>query len=277
LPIPLPKSFHENTWILTQYLDVDFIDNLVEDLISTDRQSLNWDKEKASGLRVFLAGLLGKVEVKWRIERKTKRRLRIKEITSVDVAAWLENVPDKIRERLDRILILVDSSELSASEQSTAVNNLNTLVPEYPNLHWRYLHEEIKDAAENDYKNKDYYRAFIEAVKRYINRVREKSGSSGGSDQSMMGAVFGLGKVLQVAASYKKPNGASFDADTYKCIEEGQKLLSMGIVSGARNPISHEEIEDLRESNLFSEKDCLDMLSLLSHLFKRLEDAPSVP
>jgi len=93
----------------------------------------------------------------------------------------------------------------------------------------------------------------------------------------MMGAEFGLGKVLQVAAKYNKPDGTSFHADTYKCIEEGQKYLSMGIVSGARNPISHEEISDLRDSGLFTEKDCLDVLSLLSHLFKGLDDANPAP
>ncbi len=47
----------------------------------------------------------------------------------------------------------------------------------------------------------------------------------------------------------------------------------MGIVAGGRNPVSHEEIKDLRDSDLFSEKDCLDGLSLLSHLMKRLENA----
>ena len=47
----------------------------------------------------------------------------------------------------------------------------------------------------------------------------------------------------------------------------------MGIVQGGRNVLSHEECKELQESGLFTEKDCLDMLSLLSHLFKRLDDA----
>jgi hypothetical protein len=47
----------------------------------------------------------------------------------------------------------------------------------------------------------------------------------------------------------------------------------MGIVTGGRNPVSHEEITDLKTSGLFSEIDCLDALSLLSHLYRRLEDA----
>src|SRR3990172_10578941 len=49
--------------------------------------------------------------------------------------------------------------------------------------------------------------------------------------------------------------------------------LSQGIIAGGRNPLSHEEVNELKKSDLFSEKDCLDLLSLLSHLFKRLDNS----
>lgn len=56
-------------------------------------------------------------------------------------------------------------------------------------------------------------------------------------------------------------------------MEDAQKELSAGIFAGFRNPISHEEIKDLHGSGLLTEMDCLDSLSLLSHLFRRLDDA----
>ena len=146
-------------------------------------------------------------------------------------------------------------------------------MPDYPYFHWRHLHPIIQKASEKDYQKKDYYRAFIEAAKRYITATRTKSGSTNGTDSGMMGEVFGRGKTLLVSNKYKKPDGTDFNQDTYESIEDGQKFLSMGIVAGGRNPVSHEEIEDLKESGLFSEKDCLDGLSLLSHLLRRLEDA----
>jgi hypothetical protein len=89
----------------------------------------------------------------------------------------------------------------------------------------------------------------------------------------MMGEVFGNGKTLTVIKPYTKPDGSDFQDITKDNIEEGQKFLSMGIVAGCRNPISHEEICDLLESNLFTEKDCLDALSILSHILRRLDDA----
>ena len=50
-------------------------------------------------------------------------------------------------------------------------------------------------------------------------------------------------------------------------------MLSEGVVAGGRNPIQHEEIRELNITGLFSEKDCLDYLSILSHLMNRLDNA----
>ncbi|WP_261512736.1 TIGR02391 family protein [Chryseobacterium paludis] len=262
----------------TGWLNVDFIDNWEEDVISTNRQSIDWENSKTSELREYLASCLSIIERKWRELRKEKKQNAISEKVSLNVGQWIERLPENVQSQVEGIVNLLDDTpELSEDTQQRAIHLIHNLVPEYANLHWRYLHPEIRKAAEADYIKNDFYRAFIEAVKRYINLVRTKSKSTNTSDNGMMGSEFGLGKVLQVAAKFNKPDGSKFDSDTYKCIEEGQKYLSMGIVSGARNPISHEEIRDLRDSQLFTEKDCLDMLSLLSHLFKRLEDADPAP
>ena len=260
----------------TGWLDIDFVDNWEQDVISTNRQSLDWENPRISELSIYLTKVLSEIHKDWREKRKEKRRERVKETTNIDVPDWLNKVPKNIRNRLDSLLKSIDDSELSSSEQSNVVNNLHTIVPDYPYFHWRQLHPIIQDAAETDYQNKDYYRAFIEAVKRFITETRKKSQSRNQSDQSMMGEVYGHQKTLSVTKKYKKPDGSDFPSDTVKSIEDGQKYLSIGIVAGGRNPISHEEIRDLRVSDLFSEKDCLDGLSLLSHLMKRLENSEKI-
>tara|TARA_Y100000588_G_C14221868_1_gene911364 strand:+ start:529 stop:2151 length:1623 start_codon:yes stop_codon:yes gene_type:complete len=257
---------------LTGWLDVDFIDNYPDDYISTDRQSLNWENEITNELKTFLSSTLKALEKLWRNKRKELKKEKIKEKTNVDVATWLKNVPDNIRAQLEPILNILDDSELTTEQQTNTVLNLHTMVPDYPYFHWRQLHSKIQNAAENDYMKKDYYRAFLEAVKRYISETRNKSGSQN-NDQGMMGEVYGFNKTISVCGNYKKTDGTDFTPDTIRNIEEGQKFLSMGIVSGARNPLSHEEITELRDSDLFSEKDCLDGLSLLSHLMKRLDNS----
>lgn len=88
-----------------------------------------------------------------------------------------------------------------------------------------------------------------------------------------MNTVFGKDHTLLVSSKYKKKDGSDFNDSTKENIEEGQKFLSSGMMSGVRNPLAHEEKVELRDSGLFSEDDCLDMLSLLSHLFRRLDNA----
>ena len=256
----------------TGWLDVDFVDEWPEDVISTNRQSIDWESPKTQELRAFLSDMLNSLEKEWRLKRKEKRDEELQKITDINIDTWLSTLPSSVKDSIELILKNVERSELTSEQQSTTVKTIHGLVPEYPNLHWRHLNPFIQDASKEDYIRGDYYRAFIEAAKRYITATREKSGSVGTTDSGMMGAVYGRGKALSVTSKFKKPDGTDFNPDTLEGIEEGQKFLSMGILSGGRNPISHEEIRDLRDSGLFSEKDCLDGLSLLSHLYNRLEN-----
>ena len=257
----------------TGWLDVDFVDNWDEDLISTNRQSINWDNEKTILLRNFLRESLNFLEREWREKRKEKRKKNIQAKTKVNIIEWFNTLPKDVQKSVEKLVETIDDSELTEQNQVSAIKNIHDLIPEYPYYHWRHLNDEIQDASKRDYIKEDYYRAFLEAAKRYINKTRDRSSSTQTSESGMMGEVFGDNKALSVTKKYKKQNGNEFTESTKKNIEEGQKLLSMGIVQGGRNPVSHEEIKELKESDLFSEKDCLDGLSLLSHLMKRLENA----
>jgi uncharacterized protein (TIGR02391 family) len=259
----------------TGWLDVDFVDDLEIDVISTDRQSLNWDLLETEQLREFLKITMSNLERDWRKKRSDKKNEEVKTKTKVDVPSWYGKLPTEIQTAIEPIVkAVMDDSELPTETQTTIVQNLHSLIPEYPYYHWRHLHANVQSASKTDYDKQDYYRAFEETVKRYITEVQKKS-SAIETDVSLMGKVYGkeATKVLKVAKNYKKTDGKDFNISTIENIEEGQKLLSMGIMTGARNPVAHEEIAELRDSGLFSEKDCLDALSLLSHLFRRLDNA----
>ena len=147
------------------------------------------------------------------------------------------------------------------------------MIPPYTYYHYRLLHKQVQDSADIYYKNQNYYAAFQEAMKRYKNAVKIKSGVSATEDRDLDTNTYGKDKILETTADFKRPNGVPFEKITLDNIEEGQKFLSIGVVCGGRNVVSHEELSDLKDSGLFTEKDCLDMLSILSHLFKRLDDA----
>lgn len=265
---------------LTGWLDVDFVDEQEEDIISTDRQSLSWDLPLTAELKTNLQQLLSSIERDWRDKRKNERQANIKKTTNVDVSTWYPTLTSDIKKGVEKIVnSVVENSEMENETQSEVVNLLHGLVPEYAQYHWRHLHKAVQDASYNDYKNEDFYRAVAEAIKRFESIVKEKSGSpkeANGEEkdgQKLMFAAFGDNGILSVVTKYKKNDGKDFSATTKKNIEFGQQQMSAGVMAGVRNPLAHEEIEELKGSNLFTENDCLDMLSLLSHLFRRLDDA----
>lgn len=285
--VNLPEYFSDSTSshffsYLTGWLEVDFIDDLEDDVIATNRQSLNWGHEEMQKLKNYLRELVNWLERDWRQKREKVREKELSEKTGIKISDWLDKLPKDIRGTVKlAVEVIVKKSELSPAEHKKVIGQIHRIVPEYPKYHWRHLHPEVRAASEEGYKNEDYYRAFHEAVKRYTDAVRKVSKSDNSKDASLMGEVFGKdegGKkvkpsALKVAQGFKRRDGSDFRKSTIDNIEEGQKFLSQGVVSGCRNPVSHEEIEDLRESKLFTENDCLDALSLLSHLFSRLDNA----
>lgn len=257
---------------LTGWIDVDFVDEQEEDIISTDRQSLSWDLPITLELRDNLKQLLSSIERDWREKRKIEREKIITEKTKVNIAQWYPTLTPDIKKGVEKIVSsVVDNSELEDEKQSEVIGALHTLIPEYAQYHWRRLHHDVKDASYEDYKSEDFYRAVEEALKRYQTIVQNKSGSNL-DGQSLMLSVFGRNNaILSVTSPYKKSDGSDFTQSTKENIEEGQKFMSAGMMSGVRNPIAHEEVRELKGSGLFTENDCLDMLSLLSHLFRRLD------
>ena len=276
-----PEYFSDSTSshffsYLTGWLEVDFIDDLEDDVIATNRQSLNWGHEETDKLRNHLRGLINWLEPDWRKKRKEIRERKISKETGINIPGWFDKLPNDIRGNVEPLIgTIFRDAELPEDTHKDAVRRIHEIVPEYPRYHWRHLHSEVQDASKTDYRRKDYYRAFQEAAKRYIHAVETISEITEGSAASKMGSIFGKDpkSSLQVAQHFKKPDGGGFNPSTIADIEEGQKYFSMGIVSGCRNPVSHEEVVDLKDSHLFTEKDCLDALSLLSHLFYRLDKA----
>ncbi|MBE6272875.1 MAG: TIGR02391 family protein [Bacteroides sp.] len=263
---------------LTGWIDVDFVDEQEEDIISTDRQSLSWDLPITLELQINLKQLLSSIERNWRTQRKIERQRRITEKTKIDIEQWYPTLTPDIQKGVENIVnSIVENSEMESTKQGEVIGALHTLVPEYAQYHWRRLHDTVKNASYADYKNEDFYRAVVETIKRYESNVQEKAefptDTKGNlkDGKDLMFAAFG-GK-LSVTSKYQKSNGQSFRPITIDNIEMGQQHMSAGIMSGVRNPLAHEEILELKNSGLFTENDCLDMLSLLSHLFRRLDDA----
>lgn len=248
---------------LTGWLSVDFIDNDDEDLISTDRTSLDWKHNKTAQLRDFLGAVVRAIGQDWRIKRKEKKEKERQEKSKIDEQDWKDKLPSKERKSVDAILEQLEKSELTGSEQAKVINALHDIVPEYPYYHWRHLHQDIHSGCDDFYNvKKDYLSAAIEAVKVFEDKVQEKTGLHSIDGKGLIDKAFGSNKSILLLTDNS--------TQTEKNLEDGLSHLSCGVWTGFRNPVQHE----LRTSlypDIFTDKDALDLMSLISYLLKKVE------
>ena len=259
----------------TGFINIDFIDDYEKDMITTNRDGLTWENEELDPLKQWLKDQLFNIAREWRIKREESKTKEINETTGINYKDWIGTMPTKLKEEVTSLVdIIVKDEDIDEVKTKTFIKELKNIVPEYPYFHWRNLHPKIREIAAEYYVKGDYYHAFTEAAKNYKNAVRDKAKIDENNEYKIMTTSFGTDKNLKVTSKYKsRPNGHPFSTETLEGIEEAQMFLSQGIIKGGRNILSHEEISDLKITGLFTEKNCLDMLSILSYLYERLDDA----
>ncbi len=245
---------------LTGWVSADFIDTLPDDVISTNRQSVDWDNDEMSALREFLSGIISRINNDWRNKRKLKKGEDLEKNTGIDTVEWINTMPDEIKAQTSKILEIL--GEEDALEKFTPViQALHKIVPEYPMLHWRHLNENLKDRIAPYYKNSQYGIAADQGTKIYCEIIRKITGLK----------IDGTALVNQV---FSKDNPiikvCETETETGKNIQAGQRSLSSGVMEAFRNPVSHTPV-DVLIPNTFSELDCLNILSLISYLLERID------
>lgn len=288
--VNIPEYFSDSTsshffTYLTGWLEVDFIDDLGEDVIGTNRQSLNWEHPDMLKLREHLQKMLRWLEVDWRAKRAEIKQKKLEDNTGLKIGEWREHIPKNINDNLDSIInALTKDAELSDEKAASSLRGLQNIIKPYPYFHWQNLHPTLHALVFPFYKSEDYYKAVSEGVIKYIREIQSKS-SSGKTDSELIKHAFAPDQLappsppvlpeLSVTKKFKRPNGTNFENDTTKNISSGHGLLARAMWSAFRNPIHHELASDLKDSGLYTEQDCLDALGLLSHLFRRLDNSES--
>ncbi len=246
---------------LTGWLSVDFIDLLDEDVISTNRQAINWEHEEMDGLRKFLSGVVSQVSKDWRAKRKELKKEELESVTGIDTEKWLSTLPDDVREQTNQIVETLGGED-ALEKYTPVINALHNIIPEYPQLHWRHLHDNLKDRIKDYYTNQQYGEAADQGTKIYCEVIRALTElPDDGTD--LTGKAFGSNALIKVADT---------SDESGENIQKGQEALSRGLIIGFRNPVSHAPIDSVVPSK-FSELDCLNILSLISYLLTRLDNA----
>jgi len=268
-----PESSHAYSY-LTGHLDIDFVDALDEDVIATDRRALVWDHDTTEQLRSSLTALLKRIGREWSRRRRELRENERNTRLGRPVEAWVSSIRSpKDREALRKVIERVTSEDLdiSPSTEAKILKDIEALAPPYAEMVWRRLHSKVQDAARVFYERGDYFHAVDEAVKRYVRLAADKGGVDRENAKNVLAQCFGENKKLAVFAKYLRLGG--FTENTAKNVESGQQQISFGVLSAFRNTIDHEEQEELLRTGALNYEDCLDALSILSYLMRRLDDA----
>ncbi|WP_152081592.1 TIGR02391 family protein [Enterobacter oligotrophicus] len=247
---------------LTGWISVDFIDDLDDDVISTNRQSIDWDNEEMALLREYLSTIINQVNNDWRNKRKEKKEKELEVTTGIDTNQWMSTMPEDIRQQTSKIIDFLGEED-ALEKYTPVIEALHTIVPEYPLLHWRYLNEKIKDRIKAFYTNKQYGMAADQGTKIYCEVIRELTGSTLDGTE-LVNLVFSPNKPVIKLCDTSTKTGMS--------IQSGQRSLSQGVIESFRNPAAHMPLDKLVPEQ-YSELDCLNVLSLISYLFERMEGA----
>jgi uncharacterized protein (TIGR02391 family) len=273
--VNLPEYFSDSTsshfyQYLTGWVKADFIDLLDEDVISTNRQSINWDNFEMTSFRNHLSQLISKIGQDWRKKRSDKKDNDLEKETGINKENWFNTLPENVRSPVEAIVKKMGGSEDVAESYAPVIKALYELIPEYPLLHWRHLHEKIKDGVFDYYKNQQYGHAADQGAKIYGQILRDISEKQ--IDGSDLGKLFHYQK--ERSSITKKPiiQISKLSTESEENIQEGQQHLTMGLMKGFRNPINHAPMAKVVPS-VISELDCLNILSLVSYLTARLDNA----
>lgn len=253
---------------LSGWLEVDFIDDLPEDVISTNRQSLNWEHPPVDELEEVLRECIGHIQKEWRKKRKKTNKDKIaKQIKQ----KWYDSMPKKMRQQVIKLVAKIENlSSLEEREIAAVVDGLLAAIPSYPYYHWRHLHNRLHDPVMKLYADQSYFHAAWEAAKTYEDEVKTKSQVDDMDGVALFQHVFSeKNKVLEIQIP-------SVNAQTRENIQKGQKSLSVGLVESFRNPVAHNPEHTIGDPVFFTEDDCLDVLSLISFLLRRVDKAKKV-
>ena len=88
---------------LTGWLNIDFVDDWEQDVIGTNRQSLNWENEKTSELRSYLQHVVQKIYTEQRKKKAQSKKDAIKKRKGIDVDKWLQKLPGHERKLAQKI------------------------------------------------------------------------------------------------------------------------------------------------------------------------------
>jgi len=126
------------------------------------------------------------------------------------------------------------------------------------------FHYLINQNCKELFANSHYFHTVFEAAKVYHKQVQQKAYSNKDGQALMMDVWNPITGCLKITAC---------QSETDKNVQDGIAFLSAGLMRAIRNPTAHEPAMDWP----IDEKDCLDILSFISFLLRKLDISSYYP
>jgi len=131
----------------------------------------------------------------------------------------------------------------------------------------RGVHSDVLRFCRPELLEGNYFHAVLEATKSVAEKIRSKTGLTG-DGAPLVDEAFGLGKSGMPLLAFN-----SLRTDSERMEHRGLMNLMKGVIGTFRNPTAHAP----KISWNMSEQDALDLLTLVSFLHRRLDDAVRTP
>jgi len=131
---------------VTGYLEVDFIDDFEEDVISTDRHSLNWEHDKTRELQEYLQTVIKKIGSEWRTRRADLKSEIIKSEKELDIEDWQDNLATYEKDLSEKIINpILENSNIDVNESAEIISNV---IDKFENKTFKDYASHIADISE---------------------------------------------------------------------------------------------------------------------------------
>ncbi len=263
---------------LTGYVEIDRLDEIKPDVIATDRRAVNWETPESAVLRDALRRMVEQAAQDRRRRRDEAKERAVSKRSGVDAETWHLTIHGPGAQGVKDVVDVVTSDEADMSDEvvEKVIEGLKKVAPPYADLFWRQLDPVVQAVTEDHYKAERYLEAVAEAYKGFIEFTRELTNVWDGDEAALLGRAYGrhADALLKIMSRF---DTSAMSQQSVDSIEDGQRDLAKGVGAAFRNPLSHVPVARLQQIGLFSYQDCLDALSIISHLCRRARGAAEEP
>ncbi|PTO99950.1 hypothetical protein CWN88_16395 [Vibrio splendidus] len=133
---------------VTGYIEVDFIDDFDEDVISTDRHSLNWEHDETKALQEYLQTVIRNIGREWKKKRGQRKSTKVEEKHRIGLDEWQSDLPTFERELSEKIINpILENSNIDVDESAEIIGNV---MDKFDNQAYKEYASRIADISEKE-------------------------------------------------------------------------------------------------------------------------------